>query len=224
MLATLGLPFGLAQGESSLELYPEVQEYVEESASQFDRIPDERKKELKKIALYIRTHVSSGQPANLTFICTHNSRRSHMSQIWAQVAAAFYGVSHVTTYSGGIESTAFNPRAVAAIERAGLEVEKTNDGANPIYHVRYSPTAAPMTHFSKVYNDAPNPKEGFVAVMTCSSADKNCPTVEGSSLRAAIPYEDPKASDGTDKESSAYDERCRQISRELMYLMSQVKE
>ena len=81
----------------------------------------------------------------------------------------------------------------------------------------------PLTCFSKVYNQAPNPKEGFCAVMTCSESDKNCPTVEGSAFRVAIPYLDPKEFDNTDKEAQAYDERCRQIAREELYVFSLVQ-
>ncbi|MCK4776283.1 MAG: protein-tyrosine-phosphatase, partial [Candidatus Krumholzibacteria bacterium] len=64
--------------------------------------------------------------------------------------------------------------------------------------------------------------EDFCAVMTCSQADKNCPVVVGASMRVAIPYDDPKAFDGTDQEAANYDERCRQISREMLYLFSAV--
>ncbi len=214
---------GCSQSEKSAGMYPEVKQYITASISQFDQIPDDRKNELKKLALYVRTKINSNEQANVTFICTHNSRRSHLSQIWAQAAAAYYNINGVTTYSGGTESTAFNPRAVAAIQRAGLKVMKTTEAENPIYHISFSDDSHPVTGFSKVYNQAPNPKKGFAAVMTCSDADRTCPMVEGSAFRVAVTYVDPKAHDNTDKESAAYDERCRQISREMLYMISQVK-
>ena len=46
-----------------------------------------------------------------------------MAAIWARVAAYRAGFTEVETYSGGTEITAFNPRAVAALRRAGFRVE-----------------------------------------------------------------------------------------------------
>ena len=46
--------------------------------------------------------------------------------------------------------------------------------------------------------------------------------VLGAAERIAITYEDPKAFDGTDREAEAYDERCRQIAREMLYVFSLV--
>ena len=204
------------------EIYPQLRAYVEARTAEFDQIPAERKTQLKKIALYVKSRTKANQPTRLTFICTHNSRRSHMSQIWAATSANFYGVTGVETYSGGTEATAFNPRAIAAIERAGLKVEKVEDGKNPRYEVRFKNGDKPLIYYSKVYHEAPNPKEDFCAVMTCSQADKNCPNIDGSSLRVAIPFEDPKISDDKPEEEATYDERCRQICREMAYLFSQV--
>ena len=209
---------------SELILYRPVQNYLEQRAVEFDQIPTERQAELKKLASYVKDRTKAGKPTRLTFICTHNSRRSHLSQIWAAAAADFYHIPALESFSGGTEATAFNPRAIAAIERAGLLVEKTEDGKNPRYAVRYCATTTPLICFSKIYKDAPNPKEDFCAVMTCSQADKNCPRVEGSSLRVAVPFEDPKIADGTAEEAATYDERCRQICRELMFVFAQAKE
>ena len=125
-------------------MYSDVQSYVEQRVKEFDEIPDERKSQLKKLAHYVKTRVQSGAPARLTFICTHNSRRSHMSQIWASTAAAWYGIDGIETYSGGTEATAFNPRAVAALERMGLKAKKLDDGANPRYEVRFEDTDRPL--------------------------------------------------------------------------------
>ena len=146
-----------------------------------------------------------------------------MSQVWASAAAAFYGIQDgVHTYSGGTEATAFNHRAVAAIERAGFTV-KNPGGENPHYKVTYGENGKIMECYSKKYDDASNANENFVAVMTCSEADKNCPFIPGAALRVGLPYVDPKEADGSDQEASVYDERCRQIATEMLYMMSQVK-
>jgi protein-tyrosine-phosphatase len=203
-------------------LHAELAAYINDTLTEFDQIPQERRKKLRELAGFVANRANSGQSAELVFICTHNSRRSHMSQLWAQTAAHSFGVNGVRTYSGGTEATAFNPRAVAAVERAGFAVEKTSEGDNPVYAVSFADGEASMECFSKVYDQAPNPKEGFAAVMTCSAADEACPIVFGAAERIAIPFDDPKAFDGTDQETAKYDERCRQIAREMLYVFSQV--
>src|SRR5690606_25567344 len=100
-------------------LYAELKRYLTEASNRFNMIPNDRKSELAKVADYVRERLSKSEPAKLTFICTHNSRRSHLSQIWAHVAAEYYGLVGVETFSGGTEATAFNPRAVAAMQRCG---------------------------------------------------------------------------------------------------------
>ncbi|MCA9243339.1 MAG: hypothetical protein KDA32_05245 [Phycisphaerales bacterium] len=195
---------------------------IADRIAEFDRIPADRRRELDAFADMIRQARHGDQPARLVFICTHNSRRSHMSQIWAAVAAHHYGVKNIHTYSGGTESTAFNPRAVAAMERAGFGVEKTTDDMNPIYHVRFCDNRPAMTCFSKKFDGDPNPKADFAAVMVCGDADRACPVVPGATGLFAIPFVDPKASDGTPQEAETYDERCAQIAREMLYIMSRV--
>lgn len=203
---------------------PSLQPLIAQVTQEFDQIPAERQAALQKVAHHIRSRVQAGEPSQLTFICTHNSRRSHLSQIWAQTAAAHYQVPGVKTFSGGTEATACNERTIATLQRAGfLITNSTPSQKNPVYLVRYSPTAEPLRAFSKVYSSEGNPTSDFVALMTCDSADKNCPLVRGSALRVAIPYVDPKLSDGTDAEARTYDERSRQIAREMFYLMHQVK-
>lgn len=209
-----------ASANASVKLLPAVEETIHDLVDDFDAIGDERRADLRLLSEFVRSKMDAGEPALLTFICTHNSRRSHMSQIWARTAAAYYGVPGVTTYSGGTEATAFNPRAVAALERAGFEIEARSDDANPVYEVRYAEAATPIEAFSKVYDQEPNPKRDFAAVMTCSSADQACPFVPGAAVRVAIPFEDPKAFDGTKRETRAYDERCRQIATEMLYVFS----
>jgi arsenate reductase len=205
-----------------ITMTPTIQSYIESISGDIQAIPEDRKKELKKLALYIKTKKKTGEDANLIFICTHNSRRSHMSQLWASTAAAYYGVSEgIHTYSGGTEVTAFNPRAVAAMERAGFIFEKPV-GDNPSYIAKFAADGPEFSCWSKKYDDPANPQENFAAIMTCSEADKNCPFIPGASLRSPIKYEDPKEFDGTPDEQKAYDERCRQIASEMFFLMSEV--
>jgi arsenate reductase len=204
-------------------LYHELSSYIDAGARGIEAIPAERKAKLSEIARFIEGRLGEGSAPLITFICTQNSRRSLMAQIWAQTAAAFCEVPKVQTFSGGMEATSFHPSAVAALRRAGLRIDKTEGEENPVYHVRYSDRPAVMEVFSKLYNSPPNPREDFCAVLTCSDADADCPVVLGSSQRVTIPYDDPKAFDGTGREALEYDERCRQISSEMLHLFSLVR-
>lgn len=204
-------------------LYRGIASYVVRCLRESGDVPVQRRGLLERLASYIEASLSGGEEANLVFICTHNSRRSHMAQIWAQAAAFYFGKSKVRTFSGGTEVTAFSPRAVAALQRAGFRIDKRSEGENPVYDVRYSDRAPAMSAFSKLYSSPPNPRDDFCAVMTCAEAERNCPVVPGASLRVAVPYEDPKDYDGTAEESEVYDERCRRICREMFYVLSRVR-
>ena len=72
-----------------------LRKYVAARIAEFDRIPAERRQQLRRLAVYVHDRLEKNQPARLTFICTHNSRRSQLCQIWATTAAAYYGVPHV---------------------------------------------------------------------------------------------------------------------------------
>lgn len=205
------------------ELLPELAEYVAARLAELDlAIPDERATQLGALAGYVAAKSAAGEPVRLTFICTHNSRRSQLAQIWASTAAHLFSVAGVETYSGGTEATAFNPRAVAALRRAGFRIAVLGHGANPLYEVRSGHGIEPIRAFSKVYDESPNPPGEFAAVMTCSAADASCPVVTGADARFSIPYDDPKEHDDTDREAEAYDERCSQIAREMLSLLSRV--
>ncbi len=204
-----------------MSFYSNLQVYVSTLIEEEQLIPPARQQTLAKLANYVNEK-QKGQPIALNFICTHNSRRSHLGQIWAAVAAAFYGLDHINTFSGGTEATAFNPRAVAAMIRAGFKIENPG-GENPHYQVTYGAGGPPLECFSKVYDDPFNPRDNFAAIMTCSDADENCPIIPGAEMRLALTYEDPKAADDTPEEAQRYDERVRQIGREIFYAMRLVK-
>lgn len=204
------------------QLNEKLRQYVASRLGEFDTIPEQRRDQLRKLSSYIRDQTKNNRPARLVFICTHNSRRSQMCQLWGATAAAYFGVSHVETFSGGTEVTAFNSRAVAALRRAGFAIDDPATTQNPRYRVRFHGDGPSFDCFSKVYRDATNPKTDFCAVMTCSQADKHCPFVAGAAERIAIPFDDPKEFDGTPHETGKYDERCQQIARELLFMFSQV--
>ena len=202
-----------------MNIYPTLQTYIEQA--QMLPISDERKAILQVLIDYVQQKVDHNQEINLNFICTHNSRRSQFSQIWGKVAAAYHGIA-INSFSGGVEVTAFNERAVASIKRFGFKVSREGEG-NPKYFVFYSDDEDPIIAFSKVYDDPANTPKGFAAVMTCSHADENCPFIPGAEARIPVRYEDPKAFDDTEKEAEMYDTRSLQIASEMLYVFSRIK-
>ncbi len=132
------------------------------------------------------------------------------------------GFPGLTTYSGGTEATACNPRTVQALRQAGFKVEPLTAGENPHYHLTYGESNTPMELWSKVYSDPHNPQKGFGAIMTCDSANEACPIVFGAEARFPIIYQDPKAFDDTPQEEAAYAERCLQIASEMYWVFQQV--
>jgi arsenate reductase len=216
------LPMHIHSENIKVKLYPAIEDYIATLKQNVASISDDRKQDLNELAAYIQERAQEGKQIKLTYICTHNSRRSHFGQIWGAVMAQYFGIQNVETFSGGTEATAFNPRAVAAIERVGFKVQNPG-GDNPRYQITFADNAPPILCFSKKYNDAHNPAKEFAAIMTCSQADEACPLVAGANFRIALPYEDPKKGDGTPEEARLYDERCRQIAAEMYYAFSLVK-
>lgn len=213
---------GTRQSQPGEHLLPALRPYVDRVANDLGVITAERKVVLDQIAAKITAQLDAGKEARLTFICTHNSRRSHMSQIWAQTAAYYFGLDKVQAFSGGTQATACNCRTVAAMRRVGFAIEDATTGDNPIYLVRYAGDRPPIRAYSKLYNADGNPKRDFIALMTCSVADKSCPVVAGAVARYPIHYADPRLCDDTPSETAAYNDRCREIAREMFYIMSQV--
>ncbi len=204
-------------------MFSRIKKYCDDLTYEFDTISIERKALLGNIACYIISKKNAGKPINMVYICTHNSRRSHFGQIWAQVAAHYFNIKNVNAFSGGTEATAFNINAINAIERIGFKIIKMNDDANSIYHVFYDEIQKPISCFSKVYNHLGNPKSEFAAIMTCSDAEENCPFIPVVEFRISTTYDDPKAFDNTPLQDVMYDERSKQIALETFYLFSIIK-
>jgi len=183
-------------------------------------ISTERKQILQPLIDYLKEKSKSNTPIRLNFICTHNSRRSHLSQIWAQTMAAYFNVSNVSTYSGGTEATAMFPKVGETLINQGFKIDKLSEGSNPVYSIKHSENEPAVIAFSKTYGDAFNPASEFAAIMTCSSADEGCPMVFGCDKRIAITYDDPKKSDGTPQQTETYLERSLQIATEMKYVFS----
>jgi len=186
-------------------------------------ISTERQDLLRPLVDFIRSKMEQDAPANLNFICTHNSRRSHLAQVWAQTMAHHFGVAGVTCYSGGTEATALFPVIAKTLSQEGFEVAKSSAESNPVYNIRYAEDAPTIVGFSKTYDDPFNAASDFAAIMTCSQADADCPFIPGAASRIAITYEDPKSSDGTAHQEATYRERSHQIATEMKFVFSQIQ-
>jgi arsenate reductase len=186
-------------------------------------VPNERIAILLPLADYIQNKVSANEEIRLNFICTHNSRRSHLSQIWSQTMAFHFGIKNVFCYSGGTEATALFPKVAETLTNQGFQIQKLSQEQNPMYAVKFDDNEHPIIGFSKTYFNDFNPKSNFAAIMTCSNADEGCPMVFGAEARFPIKYDDPKAFDGTEVMNEKYAERSLQIASEMHYVFSKIK-
>jgi len=202
-------------------LFPEIEKVV--SSFKFNDITSERKNILQPLIHFIQLKVDNQEDIRLNLICTHNSRRSHLSQLWAQTAAHYYGIKNVFCYSGGTEATAMFPKVVETLKNTGFKIQKLSEENNPVYAIKFAENQLPIIGFSKTYAHDFNPKSGFAAIMTCSQADGGCPFIAGAEKRIPITFEDPKAFDNTPQQAEKYQERSLQIATEMFYVFSQIK-
>lgn len=200
-------------------MHTKLTQFTEEIILQFDQIPADRKLLLDRLTSYIQGNLNEGKESLLMFICTHNSRRSHFGQVLCALAAGYYQIPCIRTYSAGTEVTAFHPNAIAALRSIGLKIQTADTTTNPHYMVQLSPTHS-LEAFSKLIDEEGNPKEHFAAIMTCTHAEQNCPFVAGADFRIGLPFDDPKAFDGTPQETEMYLTRLYQIAREIFYVFS----
>lgn len=202
------------------KLFPEIENVIR--SFDFKTITDERKNALLPLIIHIQDRVNTLQEIRLNFICTHNSRRSHLAQVWAQSAAAHFDIKNVSCYSGGTQATALYPMVVKTLEKSGFKIEAISEGINPLYSIQFASNNPSVIGFSKTYDHDLNPKSEFAAIMTCSQADDGCPFIAGAEKRITITYEDPKTFDNTPQQFEKYQQRSLQIATEMFYVFSQI--
>ena len=204
-------------------IFEKLSKLCQQLEQETNQISAERQALLLSLSAYLSKKYNKKETPKAIVICTHNSRRSHYGQLWLALAADYYQLSAIETYSGGTEATAFNPRAVTAAQGLGFQIEPANtDTSNILYHVQWKEGMQPSTAFSKKYTHSVNPQSDFAAIMVCSQADNGCPIVFGAEYRLSLPFKDPKAFDDTDLEAAKYEERCRDIGREMLFVMKNV--
>lgn len=201
-------------------LFSEIEQVIKRLNPQ--TISVERKAILQPLTEFIQSKVSSHQEIRINFICTHNSRRSHLSQVWAQTLAYHFNIKNVFCYSGGTEATALFRMVVETLQNSGFQINTISENENPVYIIKYADNQHPIIGFSKRWDDDFNPKSEFAAIMTCDSANEACPFVSGAEKRIPITFEDPKVFDNTPQQVEKYNERSMQIATELFYIFSQI--
>jgi arsenate reductase len=206
---------------SKSELFSKIEHFI--AAINTETITADRRNTLQPLIDYIQQKTSNLEEIRLHFICTHNSRRSHLSQIWAQTMAFHFNIKNIYSYSGGTENTAVYPMIITTLENTGFEIDTLSACENPVYSIKFSKNKHPIIGFSKKLDADFNPKSEFAAVMTCSQADGGCPFIFGAEKRILITYEDPKTFDNTPFQLEKYRERSLQIATELYYIFSKIK-
>lgn len=187
-------------------------------------IPHDRKKALDKLVDCITLKRKNSETVRLNFICSHNSRRSHLAQVWAQTMAYNFGIAPIACYSAGTNATAMYPIIGSTLQKSGFEIGKLSASDNPVYMLKYAENEEPIIVFSKALDHPFNPHNNFAAVMVCSEADQACPNIMGADARFAIAYEDPKEYDHTPFQNEKYLERSLQIAGEFYYVFSELKQ
>src|SRR5690554_1588485 len=110
---------------TKLTLFSEIEQVIKGLNPQ--TISTERKAILQPLTEFIQSKVSSHQEIRINFICTHNSRRSHLSQVWAQTLAYHFNIKNVFCYSGGTESTALFPMVAETLQNSGFQIRSISE-------------------------------------------------------------------------------------------------
>ena len=110
----------------------------------------------------------------LLFLCTGNSCRSQIAEGWAKQL----GGEQFEIYSAGIESHGKNPRAIAVMQEAGVDISNQES--------------------TKLINEM---LQGIDYVVTvCGHADEHCPVLPADVKKEHWPLSDPAKATGTEEE------------------------
>lgn len=185
-------------------------------------LDEDRKKILFKISETVANEYAKSNLVNLNFICTHNSRRSQLGQVWAFYAAYYFDLN-INAFSGGTEVTAFYRNTVKTLQSVGFDFNVVDfSHQNPKYLISFKGSSNTIFGFSKRFDDVTN-KQPFIAITTCNNADKNCPFIPTAIERFHLPFVDPKASDDTPEQTATYLKTNEQIAAEVYFIFSEVK-
>jgi arsenate reductase len=125
---------------------------------------------------------------NLLFLCTGNSCRSQMAEGWGRHFAA----GRIDVQSAGIEAHGKNPRAIAVMKEAGVDISTQES-----------------TRVTQQMIDAAD-----VVVTVCGHADEHCPVLPATVRKIHWPLSDPAKATGREEEIMAVFRDTRDDIRE----------
>ena len=162
---------------------------------------DYQKSRVKKISQELSGVINSCN--KIVFMCTHNSRRSQLSEVWANILSNRLNLK-LSFFSAGTEKTKVYKEVIETLCRVGVDINKEG---------KLNLTSNTINIYSKTLDEIKEDK--FIGIMNCSDAEKHCPLDPRSKKNIKLFYDDPKKYDRTTKESDEYDRTCRLIASEL---------
>ena len=146
---------------------------------------------------------------NIVFLCTHNSRRSQLCQVWGSILSKIYNID-LKFNSAGTEKTEVYKTVFYCFSNVGVEIKDSK--------VFYRDLSLSLN--SKVLEEIQSDK--FISIMTCSDAEKSCPSDSRSIKNISMTYQDPKVFDYTEKEKDEYLKTSKLIAKELNYVLKKL--
>lgn len=194
-----------------------------ENASKDLTISDDRKNLLLSISDKIFEEFEDRDKVNLNFICTHNSRRSQLAQVWSFFAIEYFKLENIYAFSGGSEVTAFHRNTVKCLQKTGFDFNVEDfSHQNPLYLISFKGTKKTTKGFSKTFDSDKN-EYPYIAITTCDHADQNCPFIPDAIHRFHLPYTDPKTADNTEFQNDKYLETSKKIAGELFIIFQELQ-
>ena len=167
-----------------------------------------RKKRLDNIASVINENLNKTR--SIVFLCTHNSRRSQICEVWGKVFAEIYR-KKININSAGAFKTVVHSQVYESIVKCGLIV---NNKKEIFFDKKKFKLNSKTTDSITMKN--------FIAVMTCSDAEKSCPHDPKSIRNIKMFFNDPRIYDETDKMSREYLKTTTYIAEELNYIFKNI--
>jgi arsenate reductase len=115
---------------------------------------------------------------NLMFLCTGNSCRSQMAEGWARALAGQFGANWLAVESAGIEAHGKNPRAIAVMQEAGVDISGQES--------------------TRLSDDML--ERADLVVTVCGHADEHCPVLPAGTRKLHWPLDDPAKAQGSEEE------------------------
>lgn len=113
-------------------------------------------------------------PVNILFLCTGNSCRSQMAEGWTR----YFGGKDFNAESAGIEAHGKNPRAIAVMREAGVDISSQESTV----------VSAEML------------QSADLVVTVCGHADEQCPVLPEGTHKLHWPLSDPAKAVGSEEE------------------------